>query len=46
MAFVTDVSSARSQEMSGINTDPYRACIADVSHHMDTAAEQLAVGKT
>ena len=28
----------RSQEMSGINTDPYRACIADVAHHMDTLA--------
>jgi hypothetical protein len=48
MAFVKDVSSARWQEMSGINTDPYRACIADVAHHMDTGgvAEQLAVGKT
>ena len=48
MAFVKDVSSTRWQEMSGINTDPYRACIADVAHHMDTGgvAEQLAVGKT
>ncbi|CAL1136518.1 unnamed protein product [Cladocopium goreaui] len=26
------------KEMSGINTDPYRACIADVAHHMDASA--------
>eukprot|EP00434_Breviolum_minutum_P012411 symbB.v1.2.010932.t1/scaffold722.1/size169129/9 len=26
------------KELSGINTDPYRACIADVAHHMESKA--------
>ncbi|CAK8993198.1 unnamed protein product [Durusdinium trenchii] len=26
------------KEQSGINTDPYRACIADIAHHMDSVA--------
>ena len=32
------------QELSGINTDPYRACIADVAHNMDRGSENLVGG--